>query len=70
MMKKKLIIEGMSCGHCAAHVEEALKEVDGIISVLVKLKEKNALIELTHDIDDEKLREVIGEAGYELVGIE
>lgn len=23
-MTKKLFIEGMSCGHCVAHVEEAL----------------------------------------------
>lgn len=69
-MTKKLFIEGMSCGHCAAHVEEALKEVDGIKSVKVTLKDKNAVIELTHDVDDEKLKEAIDEAGYELVRIE
>ena len=70
MMVKKLLIEGMSCNHCVAHVTEALKEVDGVKSVHVTLKDKNAIIELTHEVDDKKLKEAIDEAGYELVGIE
>ena len=49
---------------------EALKEVDGVKSVHVTLKDKNAIIELTHEIDDKKLKEAIDEAGYELVRIE
>lgn len=69
-MKKKLFIEGMSCNHCVAHVEEALKEVDGIQSVQVNLEEKSAVIELAHDVEDEQLRDVIDDAGYELTKIE
>lgn len=69
-MKKKLFIEGMSCEHCVAHVEEALKEVDGVKSAKVSLKEKNAVIELTQDVDYERLKEAIDEAGYELISIE
>jgi len=69
-MTKKLFIEGMSCGHCVAHVEEALKELDGVKSALVSLEEKTAVIELTHNVDDEKLKEAIDEAGYEIVSIQ
>ena len=69
-MKKKLIIEGMSCGHCVSHVEEALKEVDGVTTVNVSLEGKNAVIEASNEIEEAKLREAIEEAGYELVGIE
>lgn len=69
-MKKKLLIEGMSCGHCVAHVEEALKELDGIASVSVSLEEKSAVIEVTKSIDDEQLKEAIEDAGYELINIE
>lgn len=69
-MKKKLLIEGMSCGHCVAHVEEALKELGGITFVTVSLEEKNAVIESANEISEENLREAIDEAGYELVGIE
>jgi copper chaperone len=41
-MTKKIFIEGMSCAHCAKHVEEALKEVHGIKSAKVNLKGKFA----------------------------
>ena len=27
-MKKKILIEGMSCEHCVGHVKEALEELD------------------------------------------
>ncbi|MEG2018838.1 MAG: cation transporter, partial [Clostridium sp.] len=32
-MKKKISIEGMSCGHCVNHVKEALSELPGVTSV-------------------------------------
>lgn len=69
-MKKKLLIEGMSCGHCVKHVEEALKEIDGITSVVVSLEDKNAIIEGSSDVEEGKLKEALDDAGYELVGIE
>lgn len=69
-MKKKVFIEGMSCNHCVAHVEGALKEVDGVRSVKVDLKGKNAVVELAHELDNEKLKEAVEEAGYEVVSIE
>jgi copper chaperone len=69
-MTKKIYIEGMSCGHCAAHVEQALKEVCGVKTVKVDLAAKLASVELAHEVDDEKLKAVIDEAGYELTRIE
>lgn len=69
-MKKKLIIEGMTCNNCAKHVSEALKELTGVKSVNVDLDDMSAEIELTADIDEEELRFVIDDIGYELVEIE
>ena len=46
-MKKVLSIEGMMCGHCQAHVEKALKAMDGVTSVEVSLENKNATVELS-----------------------
>ncbi|HHV98752.1 MAG TPA: heavy-metal-associated domain-containing protein [Clostridiaceae bacterium] len=69
-MRKKIIIEGMSCNHCVAHVESALMEVEGVKSVKVDLKGKNALVELSHDVDDSKLIAAIDDAGYEVIRIE
>lgn len=64
---KKVIIEGMSCGHCVGHVKEALIEVEGVTSVDVDLASKTAVIE--GEISDDKIKEVIDEVGYEVVSI-
>jgi len=70
-MRIKLVIEGMSCGHCANHVKEALIEVEGVLSVEVDLEGKNAVIEITQQISEESLKNAVEEeAGYTLVKIE
>ena len=64
-MKKKLLVEGMSCGHCVNHLKTALTEdIDGIEVLDVDLENKCA------SVDIEKLKEVIAELGFELKGIE
>ena len=40
-MKKRIIVEGMSCGHCVNHVKNALEEVNGVTNVNVDLAFKN-----------------------------
>ncbi|MNM49865.1 heavy-metal-associated domain-containing protein [Clostridium intestinale] len=65
---KKIIIEGMSCGHCKARVEKALSELDGITSAVVDLEAKTATIE--GETSDEILRETIDDAGYDVISIE
>ncbi|MFY9177936.1 MAG: heavy-metal-associated domain-containing protein [Caldicoprobacterales bacterium] len=69
-MRKKLIIEGMSCQHCVMHVTNALKELEGIKSVEVNLEGKFAIIELSKDVDDAVLKDVIYDAGYDLIKAE
>ncbi len=68
-MKKQINIEGMSCGHCVKHVENALMEVSGVEKVEVNLKDKYAVVELKHDVEDSTLKEAIDEAGYDVVAI-
>lgn len=67
-MKKKILIEGMQCGHCTAHVKEALEDLAGVNSVEVSLEGKYAIVE--SDKTDEELKSVIEEEGYEVVKIE
>jgi copper chaperone CopZ len=69
-MIKKVFIEGMTCGHCASHVEEALKEVSGIKSAKVDLKGKVAVIELEQSVEDAKIKAAVEDAGYEAVKIQ
>ncbi|MBD7913431.1 MULTISPECIES: cation transporter [Clostridium] len=67
-MKKKLLIEGMSCNHCVAHVKEALEALEGVSLVEVSLEDNCAIVEST--TSDEVLKEAVEEEGYDVVGIE
>lgn len=67
-MKKKILVEGMSCGHCVSHVSEALGEI-GAKDVDVSLDGKFATAEISEDITDEVIKAAIEDAGYDVVGI-
>jgi len=69
-LKKKIAIEGMSCGHCSGRVTKALKELEGVLEATVDLKDKSALIEMTKEISDQVLRDTIDDAGYDVIAIE
>lgn len=69
-MKKKILIEGMTCGHCVKHVKEALSELEGVTGVDVNLETKTAVLEATGDVSDEDINATIDDVGYEVVGIE
>lgn len=69
-MKKKILIEGMTCGHCVNHVKEALSELEGVKSVDVNLNAKTAVLEASNDVDDEDIKFAVDDAGYAVVGIE
>lgn len=67
-MKKKILIEGMSCQHCVGHVKEALEGLDKVTSVEVSLENNWAIVETTNS--DDELKEAIEEEGYDVVKIE
>lgn len=69
-MKKKILVEGMSCGHCVNHVKEALAELSGVTGVEVDLEGKFAVVTASNEISDEAIKAAIDEAGYDVVGIE
>ena len=67
-MEKKIIIEGMSCNHCVSHVKEALASIEGVVSVVVNLEGKYALVNVI-DVEDKQLKEAIEDEGYDVVEI-
>ena len=70
-MEKKLLIEGMSCNHCVNHLTTALTEdIEGVGVKEVNLENKYAIIEMNEDVSIEKLKDLIYELDFELVGIE
>lgn len=64
---KKIMIDGMMCEHCVAHVREALEGI-GAENIEVSLDGGYASCE-TSKTDDE-LRTLIEDEGYEVTAIE
>ncbi|NMA94733.1 MAG: heavy-metal-associated domain-containing protein [Clostridiales bacterium] len=69
-MKRVLTIEGMTCEHCVNRVKNALENVAGVKSVKVRLKKNTATLKLKKPIDNETLRAVVEDAGYDVVAID
>ncbi len=66
---KTVSIEGMQCNHCKMTVEKVLGALEGVTKVEVSLENKNAIIESSKEIDNNKIEEVIKEAGFTVAGI-
>lgn len=62
-MQHKYSVTGMSCKNCRAHVEEVLKNVDGITSAAVDLEKAEAVVEMDTHVSLEKLREALRKDG-------
>ncbi|MDD4085450.1 MAG: heavy-metal-associated domain-containing protein [Acholeplasmataceae bacterium] len=65
MQETIIKIEGMSCGHCKAAVEKALKDVGGVETAVVDLEKKQAVV--TGSAAMEAMRAAVEDAGYEVV---
>lgn len=63
---KTMIIEGMMCMHCKAHVEKALNAIDGVTAT-VDLDNKSASI--TGNVENEILKKAVEDAGYTVISI-
>ena len=68
-MKKEIVISGMMCVHCAAHVKSALESVPGVKGVEVILDDKKAFVESDKAIEDSALIDAVEKAGYKVVSI-
>jgi len=68
-MEKIIFIEGMSCQHCVAHVENALNQVAGVRKVQVDLGRKRAVVEVEAGVSDDQLKAAVEEMGYDVTAI-
>lgn len=70
-MRKKLLVDGMSCMNCVRHLKDALEEdINGVKVIDISLDNKYAIIETGESVTDDMLKNVIIDLGYELKGIE
>lgn len=65
-MEKKILIEGMMCQHCVAHVTKALNGLTGITAT-VDLDSKTATV--SGPATETELRRAVEEAGYQVISI-
>ena len=56
-------ITGMTCGNCAARVENALNSLDGIWAT-VRIDTQKAIIRGKQPIEEHRIREAVHRAGY------
>jgi len=57
-MKKKFRLEGLECANCAAKMEKAINELDGVKEATVNFLTTKLVIEA----EDEKMTEIIKSA--------
>lgn len=70
-MKKKFLVKGMSCAACQAHVEQAVKKLDGVINVSVSLLNNSMKVEYDNETCSiEKIELAVQQAGYDVCPID
>ena len=65
----KIMVNGMMCAHCEAHVKKALEAIDGIESAVASHEENLVTITNSKDVDENLIKAAVTEAGYEYVGL-
>ena len=63
----RLPIQGMTCASCVAHVEGALKDIDGVLSAQVNLAtEKATVVYDPEQVGEEEFVKAVQETGYDV----
>ena len=70
MKETTVKINGMMCGMCEAHINDAIRKNFDVKKVKASKSKKNAVILSDEDLDASKLKDVINETGYEYVSVE
>ena len=63
-MKQKFNVTGMTCSACSAHVEKAVRQVEGVDSVSVNLLGNSMLVEYGGKTGPEQIIQAVTDAGY------
>ena len=69
-MTKTMNIEGMMCCHCEARVKKALEALDAVSEAAVSHESGTAVVTLSSDISDEKLKETVEAEDYKVTSIQ
>ncbi len=67
-MEKTIKIEGMMCGHCEARVKSVLEALPEVEAAKVSHETGTAVVSLSADVSDAKLKETVEAQGYKVIG--
>ena len=69
-MKKKYDVIGMTCSACSAHVDKAVRGLDGVDDVNVNLLQNSMTVEFDESkISENQIFEAVDKAGYKAQNI-
>ena len=69
MVKITVGIEGMACGMCEAHINEAVRNAFQVKKVTSSHTKKQTVILAETDITEQELKSVVAKAGYDAVSV-
>ncbi|MBI2265713.1 MAG: cation transporter [Armatimonadetes bacterium] len=66
-MEWKIVIKGMTCEGCAAHLESELRKITGVSRAEVCYRESSAVVIATPAVSDSDLKIAVTRAGYSVL---
>lgn len=69
MIKMTAEVEGMACGMCEAHINDAVRQNFSVKKVTSSHSKGKTEIIVEDALDEERLRDVIGESGYTVTSV-
>ena len=69
MIQTTIGVDGMMCEMCEAHINDAIRRNFTVKSAKSNRKKKQCVVVSEEPLDEDKIRSVIGETGYDLLSI-
>ena len=69
-MTKKMVIEGMMCGHCSGRVKKVLEAFPQVEEAVVSHEDGTAIVTLTEEVADDVLRKAVEDQDYKVISVE
>ena len=70
MLKITMEIDGMMCGMCESHINDAIRREFKVKKVTSSHTKRQTVILTEKPLDEDRLRKVIDETGYKVMSIE
>ncbi|MCD2491572.1 cation transporter [Lacrimispora sp. NSJ-141] len=69
MIKITAKIDGMACGMCEAHINDAVRRAFNVKKVTSSYSKGETVILTEEDLEEEKLKEAINGSGYKVLSV-